>query len=67
MESEAGDKSFDCVKMTREIRDKIYEKTKHMSRSEIIEWYNAVTLEDPFFARLPEAKIVNPAKRRSTV
>ena len=67
MENEAGGKSFDCVKMTREIRDKIYEKTKHMSRSEVIEWYNAVTLEDPFFARLPEAKIVKPTKGRSTV
>ena len=67
MENEAGGKSFDCVKMTREIRDKIYEKTKHMSRSEIIDWYNAVTLEDPFFARLRTAKIVKPAKRRSTV
>ena len=67
MENEAGGKSFDCVKMTREIRDKIFEKTKHKSRSEIIEWYNSVTLEDPFFARLREAKIVKPAKRRSIV
>lgn len=67
MESEAEGKSFDCVKMTREIRDKIYEETKHMSRSEIIEWYNAAALEDPFFARIREAKIVKSAKRRSTV
>jgi hypothetical protein len=32
------DKSFDCVKMVREIRDKHYEETKDMSQEEKIEY-----------------------------
>jgi hypothetical protein len=32
-------KTFDCVKMTRDIRDKIYEQNKGKSHKELIEYY----------------------------
>ena len=34
------EKKFDCVKMTREIRDKIYEEIKDMSDAEQVEYFN---------------------------
>jgi len=38
-------KKFDCVLMTREIRDKIYEKNKHKSHKEMIEYYASLKQE----------------------
>lgn len=32
------EKDFDCVKWTREVRDRIYEETKHMTLSEYRQW-----------------------------
>ena len=32
--------NIDCVKMVREIRDKLYLKTKDMSKEELIDFYN---------------------------
>ena len=32
-------KKIDAVKLTREIRDNLYEKTKRMSRQELMEFY----------------------------
>ena len=34
------EKKFDCVKMTREIRDKIYEEIKDMTDEEQIKYFN---------------------------
>ena len=34
------EKKFDAVKMTREIRDKIYEEIKNMTDEELIEYFN---------------------------
>ena len=31
-------KDFDCVKWTREVRDRIYEETKHMTLAEYLQW-----------------------------
>ena len=33
-------KTFDAVKMVREIRDKMYQKTKHMSSEELMQYYH---------------------------
>jgi len=32
-------KTFDAVKMVRDIRDKMYQKTKNMSSQELIQYY----------------------------
>lgn len=32
-------KTFDAVKMVRDIRDKMYQKTKRMSSQELIQYY----------------------------
>ena len=34
-------KRIDAVKMTRQIRDQLYEKTKGMSHQELLEFYRA--------------------------
>ena len=31
-------KDFDCVKWTREVRDRIYEESKHMTLAEYRQW-----------------------------
>ena len=35
------EKKFDAVKMVREIRDRMHEQTKKMSRSQLIEFYRS--------------------------
>jgi len=32
-------KTFDAIKMVRDIRDKMFKKTKHMSSQELIQYY----------------------------
>ena len=32
-------KTFDAVKLVRDIRDKMFQKTKHMSSQELIQYY----------------------------
>lgn len=36
--AKAKEKGFDCVKWTREVRDQIYEETKHMTLAEYRQW-----------------------------
>jgi hypothetical protein len=38
-------KTFDCVQMTREIRNKIYEENKGRSREELIQYYASLKKE----------------------
>ncbi len=38
-------KTFDCIKMVREIRDRIYEENKNKSQQEMIEYYAKVKQE----------------------
>ncbi len=38
-------KSFECVKMVREIRDKIHEEQKNMTDDEIIAYYHQKAVE----------------------
>ena len=50
--SETAPKKFDCVKWTREIRDRIYEETKDMSYEERRRWSAERIRRDPFLAEL---------------
>ena len=52
MQSETGIKSFDCVKWTRETRDRISAEIREMSDEELRRWLEARRPEDPFLATL---------------
>ena len=50
-------KDYDCVKSTREIRDRIAAKMARMSRDERVKWLNTREYSDPIlrrFAAKPE-------------
>ena len=44
--------NFDCLKMKEEIQAKIYEETKDMSSSEIIEYFNQKSQNSILWQRL---------------
>ena len=50
MKTETGAKKFDCVKWTREVRDRIYEETKDMSAEERQRWREARIRKDPLLS-----------------
>ena len=52
MTNETREKSFDCVKWTRERRNRMYEETKDMSSEERRRWYKSQRPTDPFLAEL---------------
>ena len=52
MQSETGMKSFDCVKWTRETRDRISAEIRDMSDEELSRWLEARRPQDPFLAAL---------------
>lgn len=52
MQGETGIKSFDCVKWTRETRDRISAEIKDMSDEELRHWLEARRPHDPFLAEL---------------
>ena len=51
MKTEYGEKAFDCVKWTRQVRDRIHEETAGMSYEELRKWYSRRPT-DPALARL---------------
>lgn len=51
METEPGEKKFDCVKWTREVRDRINEEIADLSGEELREWFSRRPT-DPILARL---------------
>ncbi len=53
-------KSFDCVKMVREIRDKMYEEQKNMSDKDLIAYYHQRAVE----ARQVQEKIAHYGNKR---
>ena len=61
MTNEIREKSFDCVKWTREIRDRHYEETKHMSYDEWRNWLDERLSKNPLVANL---KAVAPPSSR---
>ena len=56
MQSETGIKSFDCVKWTRETRDRISAEIRDMSDEELRRWLEARRPQDPFLAALIDRK-----------
>ena len=56
MTSEAERKPFDCVKSMREIRNRISAEIADMSYPELSRWLDRRVHEDPFFARIPNAR-----------
>ena len=56
MQSEAGNKSIDCVKWTRETRDRISAVIRDMSDEELRRWLEARRPQDPFLAALFDRK-----------
>jgi hypothetical protein len=46
------EKRFDCLKMKEEIQAKIYEETKDMSSSEIMEYFNKKSQNSILWKRL---------------
>ena len=51
MKSESREKEFDCVKWTREVRDRINDQIADMSGEELREWLSQRPTE-PVLARL---------------
>ena len=41
-------KAFDCVEMKRKAQEKIYAETKHLSRDELVEYFNRQVKTGPF-------------------
>lgn len=56
MQSETGIRSFDCVKWTRDTRDRISSEIKDMSDEELRRWLEARRPQDPFLAALFDRK-----------
>ena len=52
MNRETRVKSFDCVKWTRETRDRINAEIKDMSHEELSRWFESRRPSDPFLAEL---------------
>ena len=72
MNSEVGEKTFDCVKWTREVRDRISERIRKRSTDGVIRWHRGKRPSNPRLAELydrmePAAAIrtsVSTAKRK---
>ena len=52
MNRETRVKSFDCVKWTRETRDRINAEIQDMSHEELSRWFDSRRPTDPFLAEL---------------
>ncbi|MCY4399135.1 MAG: hypothetical protein OXE96_07350 [Gemmatimonadetes bacterium] len=68
MKSETERKPFDCVKSMREIRNRISAEIADMSYHELSRWLDRRVREDPFFARIPNARKLGrlPMERTET-
>ena len=58
--SESSAKAFDCVKWTREVRERINTELAGMTREERRRRLNAAASKDPYFARIPKSRVVRP-------
>ena len=63
MTNEIREKSFDCVKWTREVRDRHYEETKDMSFEEWRRWLDERLSANPLMAKMKE-RMVEPSDSR---
>ena len=60
MTSDAASKRFDCVKWTRETRNRLSRKRATMTWEEIAQWLDGEAEKDPFFSRIRKARIFPP-------
>ena len=58
--SESSAKALDCVKWTREVRDRINAELVGMSPEQRRRRLNAAVRKDPYFARIPKSRVVRP-------
>ena len=58
--SESSAKAFDCVKWTREVRDRINAELAGMTPEARRRRLNAAVGKDPYFARIPKSRVVRP-------
>ena len=58
--SESSAKAFDCVRWTREVRDRINAKLAGMSPEDRRRRLNAAARKDSYFARIPKSRVVRP-------
>ena len=64
MTNEIREKSFDCVKWTREVRDRHYEETKDMSFEEWRRWLDERLSTNPLIAKMKERMVEPLGSRR---
>ncbi|MDE2999954.1 MAG: hypothetical protein OXU79_12830 [Gemmatimonadota bacterium] len=57
---ESSGEKFDCVKWTREVRDRINAELAGMTPEERRLRLNAAVDKDPYFARIPKSRVVRP-------
>ncbi len=62
----SGERSFDCVTWTREVRDRINAELAGMSPEERRRQLNAAVGKDPYFAHIPKSRIVRPRQDDGT-
>ena len=60
MKRESSAKAFDCLKWTREVRDRINAELAGMSPEARRRRLNAAASKDPHFARIPKSRVVRP-------
>ncbi len=60
MTSDSGREKFDCVKWTRETRNRLSRKMATMTWEEIAQWLDGEAERDPSFSRIPKARIFPP-------
>lgn len=64
MRGGTGIKSYDCVKWTRETRDRISAEIRDLSDEELRRWLEARRPQDPFLATLFDRR-ASPKGRRA--
>ena len=62
MRNDMETNSFDCVRWTRETRDRINEKLAGMPPSEARHWLNGAAEKDPMFSRIPKSPVLRPER-----
>ena len=60
MKNKSSAKAFDCVKWTREVRERINAKLAGLSPEERRRRLNVAARKDPYFARIPKSRVVRP-------
>ena len=60
MTSDSDRQKFDCVKWTREARNRLSRKMATMTWEEIAQWLDGEAAKNRSFSRIPKARIFAP-------